>query len=53
MEKGKYINDLLQPAILSINNSALLVKCHSRSMIKAFKETIYYNIRDDGFSNIE
>lgn len=52
MEIGIYIDDLWQAAVLTVTDSALLIKCQSKTMIITFKEIVYYKINNDGYINI-
>ena len=44
MEIGIFINDKWEAAILNITESALLIKCQSKTLIITFNEIVYYRI---------
>lgn len=52
MEIGIFINEKWEAAILNITDSALLIKCQSKTLIIAFKEIVYYRIYNDSYIHV-
>ena len=52
MEIGIFINDKWEAAILNITDSALLIKCQSKTLIITFNEIVYYRIYNDSYIHV-